>query len=175
MNSPSLLKTYTVGHFWHAYIQWIVVEQLGFASWDEIERRGERVWGHEGAKAKPFHWATGAADIAPCHIPGYGDCLVDIKTMGSFDFKRNGMPPWAAAKYECQVNIYMDWFDLESCIILCVSKDSPHDYKEFIFKRNQPLVDTIYDKWKLVSSCIDEKVAPPEDYDITLPLAGVIL
>lgn len=181
--TPSLLKTYTVGHFWHAYIQWIVVERLGFASWDEIERKGETVWarksyGDAGPKAgepKPFHWATGAADIAPCHVPGYGECLVDIKTMGSFDFKKSGIPDWCAHKYEAQVNIYMDWFDLEKCIILCVSKDSPHDYKEFIFHRNQPLVDAIYDKWKLVSDCIDQKVPPPEDYDIPLPFLGVIL
>jgi hypothetical protein len=163
----SLLKTFTVGHFWHHYIQHIVVERLAFADWSDIERKAKSRWG-DG----PFHWASGAADIAPCRIPVHGDYLVDIKTMGSHDFKQSGLPNWCAPKYEAQVNIYMDWFDLEKTIILCVSKDSPHDFKEFEFHRNQPLIDAIYSKWKLVSDCIDQGVAPPEDYEIPLPLVG---
>lgn len=163
----SLLKTFTVGHFWHHYLQYIVVERLGFATWDDIEVKGERRWG-EGA----YKWATGSADIAPCRIPVAGEYLVDIKTMGSHDFKQNGLPNWCAPKYECQVNIYMDWFDLERTIILCVSKDSPHDLKEFEFRRNQPLIDAIYGKWKLVGDCLDAGIAPPEDYETPLPLVG---
>lgn len=168
-SSPSvgLLKAFTVGHFWHHYLQHLIVERLGFASWDEIEVRGERRWGD-----KPYQWATGSADIAPCHIPVHGDYLVDIKTMGSHDFKQQGLPSWCAEKYEAQLNIYMDWFDLERAIILCVSKDSPHDLKEFEFKRNQPLIDAIYDKWKLVGKCVEEQIEPPEDYDVPLPIIG---
>lgn len=165
--STGLYKAFMVGHLWHAYIQWIVVEKLQFASWDEIEVRGERRWG-DG----PYQWATGSADIAPCHIPVYGDCLVDIKTMSSFDYKQSSLPNWCAAKYECQVNIYMDWFDLDKTIILCVSKDSPHDFKEFIFHRNQPLIDAIYSKWRLVGDCLDQHIPPDEDYEIPLPLTG---
>lgn len=183
--STSLLKTFQVGHFWHAYIQHIVVEKLDFADWEHIERRGTKGWGdklmrpHFGAHGgstqffyKPFHYATGSADIAPCHVPGTGEFLVDIKTMGSFDFKQMGLPAWCAPKYECQVNVYMDWFDLDQTVILCVSKDSPHEFKEFLFTRNQPLIDAIYDKWKLVGKCIEEGVEPDPDYEITLPLVG---
>lgn len=165
--SAALRKTFQVGHFWHAYIQWLVVERLGFASWEEIELTHETRWADGD-----YGWARGAADIAPCHIPIHGDYLVDIKTMGAHDFKLQGLPGWCAGKYECQVNIYMDWFDLDKTLILCVSKDSPHDFKEFIFNRNQPLIDAIYDKWKLVKVCLDQDVEPPEDYNIELPLAG---
>lgn len=165
--SVSLLKTFTVGHFWHHYLQHIIVERLEFASWDEVERTGEKRWGD-----KAFQWARGSADVAPCHIPIHGDYLVDIKTMGSHDFRQNGLPAWCAPKYECQMNIYMDWFDLEQCIVLCVSKDSPHDLKEFEFRRNQPLIDAIYNKWQLVGDCVAEGVEPRADYDVTLPLVG---
>lgn len=183
--STSLMKSFQVGHFWHAYIQHIVVERLGFADEDAIERRGKTGWGDMkkrltptfvGASTqffyKPFHYATGSADIAPCAIPGLGDYLVDIKTMGAHDFKQQSLPTWCAAKYECQINIYMDWFDLEKAIILCVSKDSPHTFKEYEFTRNQSLIDTIYNKWKLVGDCLEIGEIPPEDYQVELPLVG---
>jgi hypothetical protein len=165
--TASMLKTFQVGHFWHAYIQHILVEQLNFCTWEEVERKGEKRWG-DGR----YQWATGSADVAPCRIPAQGDYLVDIKTMGAFDFKQNNIPSWCAAKYEAQINIYMDWFDLEQAIILCVSKDSPHDFKEFLFRRNQPLIDAIYSKWELVSHCLAEDVEPDPDYDPELPLTG---
>ncbi|MDB5280877.1 MAG: hypothetical protein JWR61_5832, partial [Ferruginibacter sp.] len=183
--STSLMKAFQVGHFWHAYIQWIVVEKLGFATWDDVEVRGKTGWGEMDQRAaptrvgastqffyKPYHWATGSADIAPCRIPVHGDYLVDIKTMGAHDYKQMGLPSWCAAKYEAQINIYMDWFDLEQAIILCVSKDSPHDFKEYNFERNQPLIDAIYGKWKLVGSCLEAGERPPEDYEVNLPLTG---
>ena len=166
-HSTGLRKAFQVGHFWHAYIQWIVVERLGFATWNEVERRGERRW-TEG----PYGWATGSADIAPCHIPIAGDYLVDIKTMRSSDFKQPGLPSWCAAKYECQINIYMDWFDLDEAIILCVSKDSPHEFKEFTFRVNPSLIDAIYSKWEIAGDCIRTGTVPPEDYEIPLPTVG---
>lgn len=165
--SIGLRKSFIVGHFWHAYIQHIVVERLGFADSSHIERKGERRWAD-----KPFHWASGAGDIAPCDIPGVGEVLIDIKTMRANDFAMNSLPQWCAAKYECQINIYLDFFDLESAIILCVMKDSPHDFKEFFFKRNQPLIDAIYRKWMLVGDCIDQGIEPPENYVIDLPISG---
>lgn len=165
--SVGLMKAFQVGHFWHAYVQHIVVERLGFATWDDIEVRGKKAWGD-----KPFHWATGSADIAPCRIPVHGDYLVDIKTMATHDFRQNGLPGWCAAKYEAQINVYMDWFDLERAIILCVGKDSPHEFKEFSFERNQALIDAIYAKWKLVGACLEEGVEPPEEYEFDLPFLG---
>jgi hypothetical protein len=165
--SISLLKTFTVGHFWHHYIQHIIAERLQFASWDEIERVGEKRW-----RDGPYRWARGQADIAPCHIPVHGDYLVDIKTMKAQDFNQNGLPSWCAAKYECQMNVYMDWFDLEKTLVLCVSKDSPHDMKEFEFHRNQPLIEAIYQKWELVGECVTVGVEPPVDYDVPLPVVG---
>lgn len=174
--TASQLKTFAVGHFWHQYIQYVTVVRLGFATWDAVERKGLKAWGYEEttgtAVPKPYHWAAGSGDIAPCTIPGSGDFLVDIKTMGLHDFRQNGLPSWCAGKYEAQINIYMDFFDLERAMILCVAKDSPHDMKEFIFERNQPLIDAIYYKWKLVGECLSEKVEPPADFEVSLPLKG---
>jgi hypothetical protein len=183
--APGTYKTFAVGHFWHQYIQHIVVERLGFCGWDAIERHGDKGWTKEledlipeagvtfeGDRYKPFHWVSGSADIAPCEIPGHGTYLVDIKTMGSHDFRQAGLPTWCAAKYEAQVNIYMDFFDLEQAIILCVSKDSPHEFKEYIFERNPPLIEALYAKWKLVSACLDEEVEPDLTYIPALPIQG---
>jgi hypothetical protein len=198
----SLIKTFQVGHFWHQYLQWVVAEKLRFAQWEQIEVVGTKYWGDVEEfkkedlftqrvpdpeflpnlpkdapramiiKPKPYHWVRGSADICPIVIPGHGPYLVDFKTMGSHDFKRTEMPEWAAAKYECQANIYMDLFNMDQALIVCVQKDSPHDLKEFEYERNQPLIDAIYEKWHIVSDCLDQGVAPPEDEHIDLPLQG---
>jgi hypothetical protein len=174
--STSLRKTFMVGHFWHAWIQTMVV-RLGLCDETGIERKGKRVWAYQNPpgngemKPQPFHWATGSGDIVPCTIPGHGEFLVDIKTQHGFAFKQNHLGDFAA-KYECQVNVYMDWFDLDRTIILCVSKETG-EMKEYIFERNQPLIDAIYTKWELVGTCIREGVVPPEDEAFVLPLAGV--
>jgi len=167
-----LRKTFQVGHFWHGYLQEVVVNQLGYATWDEIERSGEKVWAKDGDKPKAYNWCRGSADVAPVTIPGQGEFLVDFKTMGSFDFKRTQMPPWAAEKYECQMNIYMDFFDLEQTIVLGINKDSPHEFKEFIFNRNQPLINAIYEKWHYVSECLDNGTIPDADKEWALPIRG---
>lgn len=172
----SLLKTFQVGHFWHQYLQEVVL-RLDFAGPEDIERRGTKGWGKERPALgvppwQPYHWATGSGDIAPCKIPGYGDYVVDFKTMGHHDFRRNGLPEWSAAKYECQINIYMDFFDLEKGLIVAICKDSPHDMKELTYTRNQPLIDAIYRKWHLVSECITQGVEPPADEIIGLPIRG---
>jgi hypothetical protein len=167
-----LRKTFQVGHFWHGYLQEIVVNQLGYADADAIERPGQKVWAEEDGKPKAYHWCRGSADVAPISIPGQGEFLVDFKTMGSFDFKRSTLPDWSAAKYESQMNIYMDFFDLEQTIVLCINKDSPHEFKEFIFNRNQPLIDTIYEKWHYVSDCLDNGNIPNPSENWELPIRG---
>jgi len=184
--SPSLRKTFLVGHFWHQFLQHLVVERLGFATDAEIERRGTKIWSYDNLTATkeisvdeaslhptPFHWATGSADIAPCHVPVYGDCLVDFKTMKGLDFNRNYAPEWCVNKWEAQCNIYMDWFDLEKALIVGIEKDSPHSLKEFEFIRNQPLIDAIYEKWEYVGYFLDNNLTPNADDNILLPFNGV--
>lgn len=166
----SLRKAFLLGHFWHQLLQHIVLNKLEFCESEAIERRGSKVWGDiEGlfdedgrsvAYGKPFHYATGLGDIAPCHIPNYGEYVVDFKTMNNRDFAQNGMPGWCADKYEAQINIYMDFFDLEKALIVPIQKDSPHNMKEFEFVRNQPLIDAIYDKWKFVAECLENNEEP---------------
>lgn len=174
IGSP-LRKTFMVGHFWHQYLQEIV-KRLEFCTDEQIERRGKRGWGSLDLEDcfYPYHWVTGSADIAPCSIPKHGEYLIDFKTQNSLDFRRQGLPDWSANKYEAQINIYMDFFDLENALIVCIMKDSPHDMKEIEYKRNQRLIDRIYQKWKLVAQCIDEGVEPPADEEFELPLAGPV-
>lgn len=183
--SGPLFKTFQVGQFWHQYLQWVVEKRLEFCGPEHIERRGSKVWGtvkgflDEGDVAvpygEPYHWATGSGDIAPVDIPHHGEFLVDFKTMNSRDFAKaqtGNLPDWCATKYEAQANIYMDFFDCDRMLIIAIQKDSPHDMREFEYRRNQPLIDAVYSKWELVSACLDEGVEVPEGEDILLPVRG---
>lgn len=169
--SGSLYRTFMVGHFWHQYIQESLL-RLGFCDPKNIERRGKRVWKEQNGEPVPFFWATGSGDVAPVTIPNDGDYLLDIKTMNSFDFKGNQAPARYVDKWECQTNIYMDFFDLDKALILGVQKDSPHAYKEFFFARNDDLIEAIYGKWKMVGRCLEEEILPPHEEEWPLPLKG---
>lgn len=183
--SPTLRKIFVIGHFYHQYLQWIVEHKLGFADAAAIERKGKRVWatklyappnilqpGKTLAMEVPlsYHWATGAGDIAPCSIPGYGDYAVDFKTMNPRMFATGPSPDYQA-KWECQGNIYLDFFDMEQILFVGIDK-SNGDMKEWVFSRNQALIDAIYLKWKIVSECLDEGIEPPADEHVELPLQG---
>lgn len=174
---PKPLKTFQVGHFWHQYLQEVVV-RMGFCDLTAIERKGMVGWGDPLEETpttiqyQPFHWVTGSGDIAPCEIPGHGPYLVDFKTMSSFAFKPNKPSESTLVKWECQLNVYMDFFDLEKALIVGINKDSPHDFKEFEFHRNDKLVDALYYKWKLVAACLEEDTPPPEDEVVHLPTKG---
>lgn len=171
--STSLYKTFQVGHFWHQYLQHLILHKLQFCNSGAIEREGSTDWGKAGPPVD-WNWVHGHGDVAPCEIPEHGQYLVDFKTMKGIDFKSNKCPGWTAAKWECQVNIYMDFFELDQALIIGIQKDSPHDFKEFEFKRNQPLIDAIYEKWMLISLCIEADIEPPEEETIDLPLRGPV-
>lgn len=168
-------KNFMVGHFWHQYLQHILVE-IGCCDKGDLERRGTKAWGTVDPlvnPVKPYHWVTGSADAAPCRLPDR-DYLLDFKTMNARAFAQESPPGWAADKWECQVNIYMDFFDLRKALIVGINKDTPHDFKEFEYHYNEELVKVCYAKWKLVSQCLDEGIAVPEGEDIPLPLKGVV-
>lgn len=167
--SGSLRKTFAVGHFWHAYLQHICVEKLGFCGWDEVEQKGTKVWGMNGdGSPKPYHYATGSADIAKCSIPRHGDWLIDFKTMNAIDFRTPGLPNRFYEKYLAQINIYMSFFDMEKALIVKVQKDSPHDLSEIEVYRNQPLIDAIFTKWEITGFHISEKFAPSSELIFSL-------
>lgn len=168
----SLRKSFMVGHYWHQLIQYIIVNKLGFATDNDIERKGVKVWQPypkpDDGKALPYHWVTGSGDIAPMTTPRWTG-IVDIKTIGGAQFKEcqttKKLPPRFDSKYTAQINIYMDLFDQEKGLILGVNKDSPHDFIEFQFERNQQLIDAIYAKWHFVSECLDNGTVPTEEDD----------
>lgn len=176
----SLRKIFATGHFWHAYLQEVIV-RADLANRAAIERRGMKGWGPVTARHfdhvgdipwEPWHWSTGLMDVADCEVPGHGVAVLDFKTMNTMDFKRTEPPEHFADKWECQLNIYMDWTGCETAFIIGIDKGTPHSFKEFMYERNQPLMDAIYGKWRLVSSCVTEGVAPPRDEEWLLPTKG---
>lgn len=181
--SSSLLKTFQVGQFWHQYLQEVALRS-GVVVPMAIECVATRIWAEDNtygpipsaklATPKAFHWVSGAGDLAPATIPVHGEYLVDFKTMRGGDFNQPGLPNRFAAKYECQINIYMELFNLDKALIIGIQKDSPHDLKEIEYERNQPLIDAIFEKWRAVGEFLDEGVEPDPDDDILLPLQGPI-
>jgi hypothetical protein len=189
--SGSLRKTFQVGHFWHQWLQFITLHKLGFCDADAIERRAMRAWGErevarvginehgltaEGWKPASYHAVLGSGDVAPLKAPNWTG-IVDYKTMNSNSFAQQRIPERFNAKYECQINIYMDLFDQGEAIILPINKDTG-EFKEFLYERNQPLIDTIYEKWEFVSACISAESAPTIDddgfFDIDSLLTGPV-
>jgi hypothetical protein len=175
-----LRKTFMVGHFWHAYLQAVLV-QAELAAPAQIEQRGMFGWGPVEARHfdhigdipwSPWHWSTGSIDVADMHIPAVNaPAVVDFKTMKPTDFSRNDPPAWTADKWECQLNVYMDWTHTEHAFVVGIDKASG-EFKEFHYERNQDLIDAIYLKWHLVAECLVEEITPPEDEDVPLPLRG---
>lgn len=202
--SVPLKKTFGVGHYYHQWIQWILTDELKWCKPENVERRSGRHWDEpdrmekhmvtgehvtpEAAwclfseedtgwfyKPRPYHWSTGSADVAPLELPDDTRVLFDIKSMSGQDAKFDNPPARYVDKWECQACIYLDWFpECEEAIFFGVSKENPHGFREWVFKPNPELVDAIYEKWQLVSYCIDEGIEPDPDDDIELPLQGVI-
>ena len=174
----SMRKFGPVGHFWHQFLQHIMV-RYEMVPPEAIERQGAKWWGEAAVVGgevdmrwhppKPFHACIGNADVAPWTYKGR-DYIVDFKTMGSRNFQAVTLPPAFAAKYECQMNIYMDMFEYDAALIVAINKDTPHDFKEFEFRRNQPLIDMIYSKWKYVAECLEDHDRPDADDDVDFPL-----
>jgi hypothetical protein len=180
--SPSLARSFQVGHFWHQLLQHIILNELGFCDAKSVERTEQIGWGEAFMttipKYQPYHWVKGAGDIAPLVLPSGWEGILDIKTMRSGDFlecKKSGLLPYRfAQKYEAQINIYMELFGMDKGLILGVNKDSPHDFIEFEFERNTKLIDAVFDKWHYVSECLDANEEPDPKETFALVFTGPI-
>lgn len=180
-------KTFFFGHYFHGLLQHVLVEELGFADQFDVEKQ-YRIYRRDDGIYKPKDWwidtqldksskwwARGYADIARVVVPGREEpYLVDIKTMKSSDYRQSVLPVHLEEKYITQIQLYMDWEDIENGIILCCEKDSPHGFKEFAVKRNKELVKSVYTKWDIVidaiskgeppaCTCLDESKCPAKD------------
>jgi hypothetical protein len=156
-HSADSQKNFMVGHMYHSLFQWIIVDQLKFATWDDIEQ--EHDYTFETANGNPFR-VRGFVDVARCVIPGREPYLLDIKTVNSRIFSGDSLPPTTLAKYQAQVKIYLEFVDLEHAIILCLEKDSPHRFKEIMVKRDPAFVNSIMDKWEVVADGLVTGEAP---------------
>lgn len=154
----SLRKVFMIGHFWHQWLQHITLHKLEFCDADAIERHASKEWG----KGK-YHSVAGSGDIAPCVCPDW-EGLVDYKTMNPRNYAQPGVPEGPhryGAKYECQMNIYMYLFDIEEAMVVAIDKESG-EFKEFLYKRNDDLINEIVGKWEFVSACLDSDEIPTQ-------------
>lgn len=175
----SMRKFGPVGHFWHQFLQHIMW-RYEMCDAEAIEHKSWKGWHHhdapyitEPALFAPFHACTGSADVAPWTYKEH-DYIIDFKTMGSRSFQRPTLPEGFAAKYTCQMNIYMDFFDYERALIVAINKDTPHDFKEFEFRRDDALVEAIYKKWKFVAEALEANERPDTDDDEHFALPEIL-
>ena len=97
-------------------------------------------------------WATGALDLVNVTIPGYDEkFLIDIKTMNPAQFKMPRPSEGLWNKYVAQCQLYLDWADLDTCIILGLEAGNPFKFKEIQIKRDHEYAEYIYHKWGDVS------------------------
>lgn len=159
---------FMIGHMYHSLIQWVLVEGMGFTTWDDIEKEYDFGWDKEKNDfdmtfvtdaGNPYR-LRGFSDVARCDIPNRGTYLVDLKTMNSRLFAQDSLPATTYEKYEAQVKHYLEFEDLDKAIILCVSKDSPHRFKEIVIERDSDFVERSIDRVEDVVDAIAAGVIP---------------
>lgn len=148
---------FIIGHMYHSLLQWIMVEGLGFCTWADVEKEHDLHFTTENGN--PYR-VRGFIDFARVEIPNRGTYLVDIKTMNSRLFAQDSLPATTHEKYEAQVRTYLEFEDLDHAIILCVSKDSPHRFKEVLVERDTDFVERTMDRWEDVTDAIAAGVIP---------------
>lgn len=156
-HSPDSQKTFMVGHMYHGWLQWVIVEGLGFATWDDIEK--EHDYHFMTSNGNPYR-VRGFVDIARCVVPNRGTYLVDIKTMNARIYAQQTLPATTLEKYEAQVKLYLEFEDLDEAIILAAEKDSPHRFKEILVQRDPLFVDDVMEQWETVVDALVEEVPP---------------
>jgi len=157
MTRLDMEKVFMIGRFYHELIQWIVVDQLGFSTWDQVEKRHE--WDFVTAAGNPYK-VVGFPDVARMDIPGQpAPVLLDIKTQAARLYGMNRLPGGLGEKYEAQTRIYLEFEDLDTAILLMCEKDNPHRFREVVVERDGAEVDRIVDGWdRVADALVDEDV-----------------
>lgn len=166
-------KNFAVGNFWHIWLQTILVDELGFATWEDVEKKCVKVswegrgWvqvGENGKYPDPTWMTSGSADVI-CNIPGYDEpYLVDFKTMNSRQFAQtNDKLEHIIRKWRYQVMCYMEWLGLEQAIVVVIEKDTPHAFREIVIKYDPELLPPVYDKWTEVAFALKYGTVPEYD------------
>lgn len=165
-------KTFMFGRYVHELIQWIVVEQLGFSTWDQVEKDSD--FALTTAAGNPYR-VRGFPDIARMDIPGQSaPVLLDIKSIAARLYGLAELPPSLRKKYLAQTQIYLEFEDLELGILLMTEKDSPHRFREVHVQRDGAMVDEIMDGWEYVTDCLAADELPDCTCgDEACPAAGV--
>lgn len=144
-------KTFMIGHMYHSLLQYAVVEGLGFATWDDIEKEYDFYF--ETEAGNPYR-VRGFIDIARCVIPNRSTYLVDIKTMHARIYAQNSLPESTLEKYTAQVKLYLEFEELPEALILCAEKDNPHRFKEITIQRDPEFVADVIEKWETVADAL---------------------
>jgi hypothetical protein len=151
-------KTFMIGRYYHELIQWIVVDQLGLATWEDVEKEHDLHF--VTGRGHPYR-VRGFIDVARMELPGSDEpVLLDIKTMASRLYGMAQPPAGLMEKYEAQVRIYLEFEDLPRAIILVVEKDNPHRMREIVVERNGSMVDAVMEGWENVVNSRAEGTIP---------------
>lgn len=163
----ALRRVFDCGHFWHGYYQEILVA-MGLVAPENVEKQVTHVHknliGATKERCEQVLWiGRGTLDLYDVTIPGQKETfIVDLKTMNNKEFDE-GPRAETFAKWEAQVNCYMDWTGCRNAIILGVRKGGApgiagrpqHDLKEFKISYKPELLKDIYGRWTEAQRLID--------------------
>lgn len=151
--NAALQKTFDCGHMWHGYLQNLLIA-MNFVTEENVERKIQHT-----ILESPEVIGSGTADLVDVDIPGHGKWLIDIKTMGKKEFD-SGANEWTMLKWKAQVSCYMDWLNVDKCMILAICKDSPHIMREYQMLKDEKLLAEIYERWAYTSYCLEKDIEP---------------
>ena len=79
-------------------------------------------------------------------------------TQNSYGFrKQDGIKP----SWDAQLSLALDNLGIETGVLMVLESGWPYQLKEFLVRKNQPLLDEIYAKFDYVRECIDRD-SPPQ-------------
>lgn len=156
------------GHLWHALLEHVVVNELKFCDTYELTLMAARVEGGRTVQVAnaPFalsgSWiAQGSLDLPWVLVPGQDEpMVVDIKTMNPSSFAQQRPAPYLWNKYVAQMQVYLDWVQLDRGMLLCVQAGWPFDFKEIMIERDPDAVAYIYQKWDSIAEAVASGIPP---------------
>lgn len=142
----SSIWSMTMGTAAHAIIQTQLQMAGKIVSEDDIEVRFR----------SEEHWCSGRADWIFTKADGTR-VPIELKTQNSraYGFTKEILPSW-----ECQLQVTMDGLGYDEGVLMVVEMGHPWQMREFRVRRDEQLLNVIYEKWATVLEHVKLNIPP---------------
>jgi hypothetical protein len=138
--APQLSMAFHIGDAYHAFMQSTFIH-LGFTTLEECE---------VSFRSEERH-ASGTVDIRKFFLPDGRSVPVELKSAAR-------IPKEPYNNHVLQLQLYMDLGCEEPAevgVLFYLEKTSPHKTTEFVIRRDEELLRSVYDKWDSVLEAIE--------------------